>query len=58
MVGFSTNVQGAEDPALEYYPHQLSIKAPDIAAEERDPQTRPATARIDVSVPTDLLEII
>lgn len=58
MIGFSTNLNGVEDPAFEYYPHQLRIKAPDIAAEERDPQTRTSTSTILVDVPTDLLEIV
>lgn len=58
MIGFSTNVNGADDPALEYYPHQLTVKAPEIAAHDRDPQERKVETVVTVDVPTDLLEIV
>lgn len=58
MVGFCTNLNGVEDPGLNYYPHELSIGAPDIAAEDRDPRTLASFTEIAVDVPTDLLEII
>lgn len=58
MVGFATNLQGPTDDALNYYPHQLSIKAPDLAEEDRDPVKLTATATITTSIPTDLLEIL
>lgn len=57
MIGFSTNYEG-DLPGAEYYPHQLRIKAPDIAAEDRDPRELTASAEIAVSIPTDLLEIL
>lgn len=58
MVGFCTNLNGVEDPGLNYYPHELSIGAPDIAAEDRDPRTLASFTEIAVDVPTDMLEII
>lgn len=57
MIGFSTNDEG-DMPGAEYYPHQLRIKAPDLAAEDRDPRELHATTEIAVAVPTDLLEIL
>lgn len=62
MIGFCTNVEDAsltdiERDARNWYPHQLSIKAPDIAARDRNPIELANTAEISVSVPTDLLEI-
>ena len=56
MVGFSTNEEGASDG--EFYPHQLRIRAPDLAAEDRDPLVLTATAEVAVTVPTDLLEVL
>lgn len=58
MVGFSTNLNGVEVEGLNYYPHQLSLRAPELAAEDRDPRVLTTAARIEVVVPTDLLEII
>lgn len=58
MIGFSTNLLGPSDDALNYYPHQLSIKAPDLAAEDRDPAELTAAATIPITIPTDLLEIL
>lgn len=58
MVGFSTNLNGVEDPGRNYYPHELSIGAPDIAAEDRDPRILESVTEVAVDVPTDLLEIL
>ena len=58
MVGFSTNYEGPEDPSINYYPHQLRIKGPDLAAEDRDPRTLTVSAELPVAVPTDVLEIL
>ena len=58
MIGFSTNLNSVTEAGREYYPHQLSMRAPDIAAEDRDPRTLTTSAQIDVTVPTDLLEIL
>lgn len=62
MIGFVTNVEDAsltdvEREALNWYPHQLSIRAPTIAAEDRDPLDLSVTSEIAVAVPTDHLEI-
>lgn len=57
MLGFSTNYEGNVIGA-EYYPHQLRIKAPDIAAEDRDPRELVSETEIAVAIPTDLLETI
>lgn len=58
MIGFATNLNSVTEAGREYYPHQLSMRAPDIAAEDRDPRTLPTSSQIDVTVPTDLLEIL
>lgn len=58
MIGFSTNAEGVADPAYPYYPHQLSIRAPDLAAEDRDPRTLESVTSISVAIPTDLLELL
>lgn len=58
MIGFSTNVNGPVVDGYEYYPHQLSMRAPDIAPEDRDPLDLPAVAEIAVQIPLDPLEII
>ncbi len=58
MVGFSTNLNGVEEAGRNYYPHELSIGAPDIAAEDRDPRTLESITEVAVAVPTDLLEIL
>lgn len=55
MIGFCTNVVNGHGTNL--YPHQLSIRSPEIAAEDRDPLDLTASAEIAVSVPTYLLEI-
>lgn len=62
MIGFTTNgvnfYNDQEGAGINWYPHQLSMRAPDIAAEDRDPLTLTTSAQIDVAVPTDLLEIL
>lgn len=58
MVGFSTNLNGVEEPGRHYYPHELSIRAPGISAEDRDPRTLESLTEVAVDVPTDLLEIL
>lgn len=58
MIGFSTNQEGAVYYDREYYPHQLSIRSPDMAAEDRDARTLTSTTTISVTVPTDTLEVI
>ncbi|MFT3758424.1 hypothetical protein [Thauera sp.] len=57
MIGFSTNDEGSMS-GVEYYPHQLRIQAPDLAAEDRDPRELTAATEIAVAIPTDLLEIL
>ena len=56
MVGFTTNQEGPTGG--EIYPHQLRIRAPGLAAEDRDPLVLTATAEVAVTVPTDLLEVL
>lgn len=56
MTGFITNAEGAEIEGYHYYPHKLTVRSPDLAAEDRDPLELTATAEIEVSIPTDLLE--
>lgn len=60
MVGFSTNYQheGEEDDTREYYPHQLRVQAPGLAAEDRDPLDLPVAAQYEIDIPTDLLEMM
>lgn len=58
MIGFSTNYEGVEDPAYNYYPHQLRILSPALAAEDRDALELPAAAQYEIDIPTDLLEIL
>lgn len=58
MVGFCTNLNGVEEAGRNYYPHELSIGAPEIAAEDRDPRTLESVTEVAVDVPTDLLEIL
>lgn len=57
MIGFSTNRERPPLLAENFYPHQLSIKAPDIEARDRDPVELLATATIATAIPTDLLEL-
>ena len=57
MIGFSTNLEGVQEAGRNYYPLQLSMRAPDIAAADRDPLELPAETTIAVEIPTDLLEI-
>ena len=57
MVGFSTNIEGPF-PDSEVYPHQLRIKAPDLAPEDRDPREAVVETTLNVTVPTDFLEIL
>lgn len=60
MIGFCTNRtrSGAEgEDTWNYYPHQLSIRAPSIDEIDRDPVTLTAETTIDVQIPTDLLEM-
>ncbi len=58
MIGFSTNVEKPPIFAENFYPHQLSIRAPDLDAVDRDPITLEAAAVIETSIPTDLLELL
>jgi len=58
MVGFVTNREGAAVEGREYYPHKLTIRAPDMAAEDRDPRELVSETEIAVAIPTDLLETI
>lgn len=58
MIGFSTNFEGPEDPDYAYYPHQLRILSPAIAAEDRDALELNASAEYEIEIPTDLLEIL
>lgn len=63
MIGFVTNLEDlgltdAERNARNWYPLQLSIKAPDIAAESRDPRDLKSETTLEVAVPTSLLEIL
>lgn len=58
MIGFSTNVEEPPIFAENFYPHQLSIRAPDVEARDRDPITLEAAAVIETSIPTDLLELL
>lgn len=62
MIGFATNgvnaYTDAEAAAINWYPHQLSIRAPDLAAEDRDPRTLTSATTIHVAVPTDTLEVL
>lgn len=58
MIGFSTNAEGIDDPAFEYYPHQISMRAPALAAEDRDPRTLESITELSVQIPTDLLEAL
>lgn len=57
MIGFATNAEGVADPDYHWYPHQLSMRAPDLAAEDRDPRALESITAIEVDIPTDLLEI-
>ena len=57
MIGFVTNEEGPTVPGREYYPHQLSIRSPEIEAAVRDPLDLTAETTHAVAVPTDLLEI-
>lgn len=62
MVGFATNLEDlltdAEKESREWYPHQLSIQAPDIEETARDPLTLAAEQTIVAAIPTDLLEFV
>lgn len=58
MIGFVTNEEGPTVEGREYYPHQLSIRSPGIEAEVRDPLDLAAEVTHEVTVPTDLLEIL
>lgn len=62
MIGFATNLTDllpdAEKASREWYPHQLSIKAPDIEETARDPLVLSTSATHEVAVPTDLLEFV
>ena len=57
MIGFSTNLEQPPIFAENFYPHQLSIKAPDVEARDRNPLTRETVATISTTIPTDLLEL-
>ena len=63
MIGFCTNIEDlgltdAQRNSRNWYPLQLSIKSPDIAAESRDPREVASDTTIEVAVPTSLLEIL
>lgn len=62
MIGFSTNYAGQlsdiERDERNWYPHQFSMRAPALAAEDRDPRVLPALATIETDIPTDPLEIL
>lgn len=58
MIGFVTNLNGPSLSGREYYPHELSIAAPTIAAADRDPLDLPVAATINVSISTDVLEVL
>ncbi len=57
MIGFSTNLEESPVFAENFYPHQLSIRAPDVDAIDRDPITLEASVVIETTIPTDLLEL-
>lgn len=56
MIGFSTNRERPPLLAENFYPHQLSIRAPNIEALDRDPLQIPVTQSIETAIPLDLLE--
>lgn len=62
MIGFSTNnadvLTDAEKNARKWYPHQLSVLPPTIAAEDRDPRVLTTETIIETAIPTDTLEIL
>lgn len=58
MIGFSTNQESPDLIATNFYPHQLSIRAPDVEALDRDPLELEAVVEIATSIPTDLLELL
>jgi len=58
MIGFSTNQEQPDLIATNFYPHQLSIRAPDVQALDRDPLELEAVAEIATTIPTDLLELL
>lgn len=57
MIGFATNVEEPPVFAENFYPHQFSMRAPDLAAIDRDPIALGAAAVIETAIPTDLLEL-
>jgi len=57
MIGLVTNAENGSIPGREYYPVGLSIRWPELTAEDRDPRELEAAAVVSVAVPTDLLEI-
>ena len=63
MIGFATNstrnnlAPDAEKNALNWYPLQLTIEAPEVPASDRDPLDIPVAQDYPWNVPTDLLEI-
>jgi hypothetical protein len=59
MIGFVTNLDLAfQSTSFNWYPHQLSMRAPTIDALDRDPLDLPVEATIETTIPTDLLEIL
>ncbi len=64
MIGFATNstrnnlAPDIEKNALNWYPLQLTIEAPEIPDSDRDPLDIPVAQSYAWAVPTDLLEII
>lgn len=57
MIGFATNRENPPALAENFYPHQLSIRAPDVEERDRDPVTLEVVASIATAIPTDLLEL-
>lgn len=57
MIGFSTNRNTPSLLATNFYPHQLSMKAPDVDALDRDPLELPVSSVIETAIPLDLLEL-
>ena len=62
MIGFACNrvaddALGTYDPFGEVYPHQFSVRAPDIEATALDPLELTSSGSFAVDVPQDLFEV-
>lgn len=57
-IGFITNLDGSEIAGRNWYDRKLSMKTPDVIAEDRDAITLTASSIIETTVPTDLLELL